>query len=182
MGGHLTIPNSVRTVGKYAFMFHGYSSMTLGNSLESIDDYAFFDDNDILQTINILAVTPPTLGDWAFSNWSYIPITVPCDSGPAYEASTWNDYFTEIIEDCDAIETVEANGATNIYPNPSKGIVKIAAENLQHVEIYNMTGQKVFETEVSGNEFEYDFGGSTGIYLFKVETAKGIETQRVVVK
>lgn len=181
-GQHLTIPNSVTNIEKFAFFWHEFSSITLGSSLENIDDYAFYNDDDPLQTINILATTPPTIGFMLFSNWSYIPITVPCESGAAYEASPWNDQFTQIIEDCDAIETVEANGTTNIYPNPSKGIVSISAENLQHVEIYNMTGQKVFETEVSGNEFEYDFGGSTGIYLFKVETAKGIETQRVVVK
>lgn len=68
-----------------------------------------------------------------------------------------------------------------IYPNPSNGIVKISAENLKNIAIYNMMGQKVFETEASGNEFEYDFQGVKGMYIIKVETLKGVETKRIVV-
>ena len=80
----------------------------------------------------------------------------------------------------DGVFTQSVNNIA-IYPNPTKDVVKINAKNLKNVAIYNMMGQKVFETEVSGDEFEYNFNGSTGMYLIRVETKKGVETNRVVV-
>ena len=67
---------------------------------------------------------------------------------------------------------------TNVYPNPTSGLVNIISEGEQTVTIFNMVGQRVFEGRCDG-EMQIDmkrFGA--GIYAVKV----GNETQRVVVK
>lgn len=72
---------------------------------------------------------------------------------------------------------------SNVYPNPTSGIVKIEAENIQNVSIYSMLGEKVFATAASGDAFEYNFSNNeSGVYLIRVETAQGVITKRVTVK
>ena len=70
-----------------------------------------------------------------------------------------------------------------LYPNPTNGIVNIKVENLQNISIYNLLGEKVFETPASGDSFEYDFSRfGNGVYLVKIETEKGVLTKRVMVE
>ena len=90
--------------------------------------------------------------------------------------------FNEFIEDCTAVS--ETNTVvTAIYPNPTYGKVRIEAESIQSISIFNLLGEKVFESSANGDVFEYDFGHQkAGVYLIKVETTKGSETMRVTVK
>ena len=60
-------------------------------------------------------------------------------------------------------------------------MVKIEAENMRNISIFNAMGQQIFNGKVSGGSFDYNFNGATGMYLIKVETEKGVETKRVVV-
>ena len=122
-----------------------------------------------------------------FGEFGVQTLTVPCGCGEVYQNSALYDPygmvgFYEFIEDCSAIAEVEPV-VTAVYPNPTYGLVKIEAENIQSVSIFNTLGQKVFESSADGDVFEYDFSHqSAGVYLIKVETAKGIETRRVTVK
>jgi hypothetical protein len=70
----------------------------------------------------------------------------------------------------------------SVYPNPTTGVVRIEAENIQNISIFDIRGAKVFESPASGKAFEYDFRQQkAGTYFIKVETAKGVETKRVMV-
>ena len=61
--------------------------------------------------------------------------------------------------------------------------MRVEAEGIQSVSIFNALGQKVFEGSVNGDVFEYDFSRhNAGTYLIKAETAKGVETTRVTVR
>ena len=90
--------------------------------------------------------------------------------------------FNEFIEDCTAVS--ETNTVvTAIYPNPTYGKVRIEAESIQSISIFNLLGEKVFESSANGDTFEYDFSNQcASVYLIRVETAKGIETMRITVK
>lgn len=192
--GDLTIPNSVKTIGAGAFFqcegFNG--TLTIGESVNFIGDYAFRQCSNFTGAVS-LATTPPELGNepgWncvVFQYFGYPVLTVPCGCAEAYQNSSWYDPygmvgFYEFIEDCTAIEEVDAIAAT-VYPNPTNGKVTIEAENIKNISIFNILGEKVFESPASGDVFEYDFSHqSAGIYLLKVETAKGIETKRVIVQ
>ena len=190
--GDLVIPNSVTHIGESAFFqCEGLNGkLVIGESVSYIGDWAFRRCSHISAAVS-LATTPPTLGNdlggMVFAEFGVQTLTVPCGCIDIYQNSAWYDPigmvgFYEFIEDCSAIAEVEPV-VTAVYPNPTYGKVKIEAENIQKVTVFNILGEKVFEGSADGDAFEYDFGKqSAGVYLIKVETAHGFETRRVTVK
>ena len=189
--GDLTIPNSVTTIGASAFFdcqaFDG--TLTIGENVSYIGDYAFRNCPNFTHAVS-LATTPPQLGvefgGMVFNNFGVLTLTVPCGCIEAYQSSAWYDPygmvgFYEFIEDCGAASEV-GNLISAVYPNPTNGIVKIEAEDIQNISIFNALGQVVFETTFNGDACEYDFSShKAGVYFIKVETANGVETQQVTV-
>ena len=190
--GDLTIPNSVQTIGSGAFFqcegFNG--TLTIGEGVTYIGDEAFRKCSHFSEAVS-LATTPAELGveyaGMVFSEFGTQTLTVPYGCAAAYQSSAWYDPiglngFYEFIEaEPTAVAEVE-NTISAVYPNPTKGMVKIEAECLKTICVFNMTGAKVFETSASGNGFEYDFSNQgAGVYLIKIETTKGVETKRVTV-
>ena len=111
------IPNTVTTIGQYAFdNCSGLTSITIPNSVTSIDYAAFLGCNDLtsvsiggsvtsigadafkacigLTSITALAIVPPTLGYTVFMLVpDTIPVYVPCSSVAAYRAANdWNGF------------------------------------------------------------------------------------------
>ena len=190
--GDLVIPNSVETIGESAFFqCEGLDGkLVIGESVSYIGDMAFRKCSHISSAIS-LAPIPPVLGNdlggMAFAEFGIQTLTVPCGCIEAYRNSSWYDPyglvgFYEFIEDC--TEVSETSGiVTAVYPNPTDGMIKVEAENMKNISIFNMLGEKVFECSANGDTFEYDFSHqSAGVYFIKVETAKGIETMKVTVK
>ncbi|MCX6269401.1 MAG: M14 family zinc carboxypeptidase [Bacteroidetes bacterium] len=74
-----------------------------------------------------------------------------------------------------------------IYPNPTNGIFSMEFTRFNQaektrVEIYGMTGNKVFSTEVNGaliQQFSLS-GKAAGIYLLQVITGRNSETARII--
>ena len=190
--GDLVIPNSVTYIGESAFFqCEGLNGkLVIGESVAYIGDWAFRKCSHI-SAAESLATTPATLGNdlggMVFAEFGMPVLTVPCGCIDAYQNSAWYDPigmvgFYEFVEDCSAVSEVESV-VTAVYPNPTYGKVRIEAENIKNVSIFNVLGEKVFETSADGDVFEYDFSHqSAGLYLIKVETVKGIETRRVTVK
>ena len=190
--GDLTIPNSVQTIGSGAFFqcegFNG--TLTIGEGVTYIGDEAFRKCSHFSRAVS-LATTPAELGfEYAglvFSEFGCQVLTVPYGCAANYQNSNWYDPigmdgFYEFIEaEPQAVSEVD-NIVSAVYPNPTKGVVKIEAEGLKTICVFNLTGAKVFEASASGNAFEYDFTHQgSGVYLIKLETTKGIETKRVTV-
>ena len=192
--GDLTIPNSVKTIGTGAFFqcsgFNG--TLTIGESVKFIGDYAFRKCSGFTRAVS-LATVPPELGNepgWncvVFEQFGCQTLTVPFGCAEAYQNSAWydpmglNGFYAFIEAEPTAVSEV-GNVISSVYPNPTKGVVKIEAEGLKTISVFNMTGAKVFETSASGNAFEYDFSlQAAGVYFIKVETLKGVETKRVTV-
>ena len=190
--GDLTIPNSVISIGSSAFFlcdsFDG--KLTIGESVSYIGDWAFRYCDGFAAAVS-LATVPPTLGDEygceVFSEFGTTVLTVPCGCIEAYQNSSWYDPsgtkgFTEFIEDCSEVSEVSGI-VTAVYPNPTDGMIKVKAENMKSISIFNLLGEKVFECSTNSDTFEYDFSHQgAGVYLIKVETATGVETKRVTVK
>ena len=190
--GDLTIPNSVETIGSGAFFqcegFNG--TLTIGEGVTYIGDEAFRKCSHFSRAVS-LAITPAELGvEYAglvFSEFGTQTLTVPYGCAAAYQNSAWYDPFGlngfyEFIEAEPTAVAADENTISTVYPNPTKGVVKIEAEGLKTISVFNMVGAKVFETFVGGNAFEYDFSHQgAGVYLIKMETTKGVETKRVTV-
>ena len=190
--GDLTIPNSVKTIGSGAFFqcegFNG--TLTIGEDVTYIGDEAFRKCSHFSKAVS-LATTPPKLGEeltgMVFSEFGTQTLTVPYGCATAYQNSTWYDPiglngFYEFLEaEPNAVSEVR-NVVSAVYPNPTHGVVKIEAEGIKGISIYNNLGQLVFESAASGNVFDYDFSGQkAGIYFIKVEAKKGVTSMKVIV-
>ena len=190
--GDLTIPNSVETIGAGAFFqcsgFDG--TLTIGENVTFIGDYAFRQCSHFTNAVS-LATVPPELGNepgWngvVFEQFGYPVLTVPYGCAAAYQNSRWYDPlglngFYEFIEAEPVSVSEIENVISAVYPNPTKGAVKIEAEGIKNVSIYNNIGQIIFENAATGDTFEYDFSGNeAGVYFIKVETINGVDTKRV---
>ena len=94
--GHITLPSSLATLGKYAFYNTNFSSVTLPSNLATIGPLAF--DEVIMDYAECLATIPPKLesanafGAYYNNKFKY-PIYVPDESYEEYCQSTnWKDY------------------------------------------------------------------------------------------
>ena len=182
--GSLIIPNSVTIIEPNAFRnCSGFTGkLTLGSALDSIGGETFRNCSGFTEVVS-LATTPPTFSfEDVFEGFNCTKLTVPCDCITAYKSSEWHDYFTTIIDNCNNVLELDATMA-NVYPNPTSGTLEIEAENIEAISIYNLLGEKVFETATSGNRFKYDFGPhNVGIYLVRIQTGKGTLTKQVIVE
>ena len=190
--GDLVIPNSVETIGESAFFqCEGFDGkLVIGEYVSYIGDMAFRKCSHISSAVS-LATIPPVLGSdlggMAFAEFGIQTLTVPCGCVEAYQNSQWHDPiglngFYEFNEDCTAVSEIDAV-VTAVYPNPTNDKVRIEAEGIQSISIFNILGEKIFEGSANSDAFEYDFSHqSAGMYLIKVETAKGVEIMKVTVR
>ena len=83
----------------------GLTSVTIGNSLTSIGDRAFYECLNLSSLIS-LATVPPTIGNEAFPYPNFCTVTVPCGSLAAYTTSTcrWNIFFPQRITESSSFE------------------------------------------------------------------------------
>lgn len=87
----------------------------------------------------------------------------------AIEVFTQNPLSVEDIQESDIL----------LYPNPTLGIVQISTtESIREVTVYNTNGQ----ITLIGNGNTLDLSGcSRGLYIVKVETAKGVFNKKLLV-
>ena len=89
----LVIPEGVQTIDGNAFYGNPLQNLTLPSTIKSIGNVAFYNFSGYLQSITCNAVTPPMLGDNAFSSGIMPSIKVPLASIAAYrKAYGWKDY------------------------------------------------------------------------------------------
>ena len=184
LSGSLTIPNSVTKIEPNAFRnCSGFTdTLTLGSGLDSIGGETFCNCSGFTEVVS-LATEPPVFSfEDVFKGFNCTKLTVLCGRIAAYENSEWHDYFATIIDDCSNIPELDEEMAT-VYPNPTNGTLRVEAENMEGLSIYNMLGEKLFEALASGNCFEYDLSPhERGVYIVRIQTEKGMVTKRVVME
>ena len=76
----------------------------------------------------------------------------------------------------------EEQVSANIYPNPSDGMVTIAANGMNHISIVSVLGQVVYNADVEGNEIHLNMSQlQSGIYVVRVNTAEGVAIRRLTI-
>ena len=123
-----------------------------------------------------------TLVDETVYYYKVIPFyqAIDCYAAPI-KARYGNKYHVEYYYSVDAVgENYDNN--VSIYPNPTNGNVKIEAESLSNVAIFNLMGQKVYEENISGDEYVIDMNEfGTGLFMIKIQSASGTSIQKITV-
>ena len=99
-----------------------------------------------------------------------------CESNPAITPDN-TDYVTVMVT-----SVAENSINARIYPNPTSGYLRIEADNLNTVMVFNLVGQKIYEENIDGDESVINMKAfGSGIYMVKIQTATGSTTQKVTV-
>ena len=71
-----------------------------------------------------------------------------------------------------------------IYPNPSDGLFTVELTEAARIEVYDMTGKKLYEKEcVFAGCHEVDLRGkASGMLVLRVIFENGLVTQRIIVE
>ena len=137
-----TIPNSVTSIGEYAFYeCTGLTSVTIPNSVTNIEYGAFWGCTG-LEKIESLAETPPTCGSYVFYNVdkNKCVLSVPEKSINAYKtAYGWKD-FLQIIS---GISGVAQDNNAGVSARDGEITVTGVADNAV-VEVYSTSGALVY--------------------------------------
>lgn len=177
----VVIPNSVVEMERWIFRnCTALDTLVIGSGMVNMNDRCLHDTQ--LSNVTILAENPPYTENLV-TDYTINSLIVPCESLSVYHNSEWAQYFSEIIEDCghEAVSELDED-PVSVFPNPTSGVVKIEAEGVENVKVYNALGEMVFEASIAGDSFEYDFDGrANGVYLIKVETRDGVVMKRITV-
>lgn len=111
------------------------------------------------------------LGIWI--NYCVYPVYGNCQGEMACVEAYWDPYGVN-----------EEMSPVNVYPNPAESQVIVEADGLQRIEVFNVLGQQVIIIELSGqNNYSLNIEGfNSGLYLARIVTNSGVETESVVVK
>jgi hypothetical protein len=92
------------------------------------------------------------------------------------------------IDDCTGIDKILAEKGFIVTPNPGKGVFNLTfgkpINGDNHITIMNLTGEKVFETVVSGKSHETINVTElkNGLYFMLIEDGINRKTQKLVIQ
>ena len=94
--------------------------------------------------------------------------------------------FHVTIDEGLLVNVTEISAETKLYPNPTSGQFTVEGADIARVEVYNLVGQKVFETENGERRTENYIDAANwnkGIYLVSIISQNGaVETKKLVVE
>ena len=118
-------------------------------------------------------------GDYYYKLYAYYG-DLDCTSAPAYWINDHNQFYLHAPYSFDGVEELEP-GSVSIFPNPTTNRFTVEATGLNHIEVYNIVGQKVYEMNCQGESVDLFLNVETGVYMVRVFTASGEYTQRVTI-
>jgi len=110
-----------------------------------------------------------TNGNWEKSAFKGTPMMRPAFGEPVNLKVTSNPEISK----------------TKIYPNPTSGQLRITNYELRitNVEVFDVFGRKIFKLETQNPESETNFDISSfpiGIYFVRIQTEKGMVTEKII--
>ena len=156
----INIPSSVVYIDTAAFWeCVRLPEIILPENLCYLGDYAFSDCRNISK-MRSLATTPPRAFANTFSNMDCgLALTVPCGSLEAYRSDAGWSYFTDINDDCEAVESPYNNG----FSIATCGTTIHVTNGVGEMSLYDLLGRRVAYSP--GNSIE---APSSGFYLLCV--------------
>ena len=82
------------------------------------------------------------------------------------------------------VDTFQVSNKYNIYPNPSKGILRInTVEDTVELSVIDITGKEVFSAKNIDSNSNIDLSHlQKGLYLAKVNGAKGLSVEKIILE
>jgi len=106
--------------------------------------------------------------------------------------SIFNSYVSDVYPGNDGVfSVVKVNKNTSvtsnelvIYPNPATNLINIVSQiEIVNIKVYNHVGQSVYEAGVNNLNVQINTNNfESGVYIVKIETCKGLETQKFIIK
>jgi hypothetical protein len=82
------------------------------------------------------------------------------------------------------VHETSVNSSVNVYPNPSSGIFTVELKNSVakgDIEVYNVMGEKVYQSAFSSSGKIDLSSQSKGIYFIQLRTAQGIVVKKITI-
>jgi hypothetical protein len=95
-----------------------------------------------------------------------------------------NQYIGPIYNPTGVISNPNASSAMQVYPNPVSGKFTLSSEITKgEIEIYNMMGEKVYQSAIINPKSEIDLSNQTnGIYFARIYDGQTILSTKIVIK
>ena len=119
-------------------------------------------------------------GDYYYRLYAYYSAT-DCTSAPASIKGDPNKFYLKVYYSPTDVEETSSH-LLNAFPNPANNTLKIEADNMMHVSVYNQLGQLVYDSDCDANSLNVSVSEwNEGVYLVKVTVADGLLSRRIVV-
>lgn len=97
-----------------------------------------------------------------------------------------SDVYAEYLN-YSGVESIDVDNvdAVKVYPNPVTDgtFIVVSSGDIEFISVYSMSGSEVLRTICAGNCITVDASTlSAGIYVVKVKTANGIDTDKLIIK
>jgi hypothetical protein len=119
-------------------------------------------------------------GDYYYRLYAYYR-AIDCTSAPATAKDDPTKFYLKVYYSPTEVEESKSL-EMSLFPNPVDHNLKIEAEGMTQVTVYNQIGQQVFTAVCDSNSLNVNVSDwSEGIYLVKVMTNGGWVSHRVAV-
>jgi hypothetical protein len=94
------------------------------------------------------------------------------------------DVCIAMISSIDGIKKGEYQEAVSVYPNPTSGNITVKSNiNKSSIEIYNMLGEKMYNSKINSEIKDIDFSNKPkGIYFIKIYAGEKIQIEKIVMQ
>lgn len=143
--------------------------------LDEVEDNALLDKNKVTH-VRIIDVVGCIKPEYATHDAEGNIVNDPWPTG--FDTGGFDLDAVGVIHDLAHNEVAESETeSVSVYPNPVKNQLYVKAENLQSVEVYNVVGQMVMETEASAVDMS---GMNQGVYFVRIMADGKTITKRIV--
>ena len=119
-------------------------------------------------------------GDYYYKLYAYYG-DLDCTSAPAYWIYDHNQFYLHAPYSADGINEVESS-SISVFPNPTTSRFTVEGQGLNHITVYNLMGQMVYEMECQGESVDINLNNvETGVYMVRIFTNNGDVTKRITV-
>ena len=134
---------------------------------------ATFDENNMFSTSYTITVSD----DYDISKCKVVVWVENHTQGRIMQSKRFkvSDYYENGI--------AEESTVASIYPNPSNGLFNIVDNNIESIEVYDITGKLVMQQQVNADNATIDLSNyAKGIYTLKTYTGSNVKVNKLIVE